>query len=125
MKTNELTGPALDWAVAKCEGLEVTVFDDVYSVDVILPSGDHFFPSTNWAQGGPIIEREEITLRHYPHFKSAIEHLPARWCAELDHVIGGLTYCAEAYGPTPLIAAMRCYVASKLGDEVDVPGELT
>ena len=27
-------------------------------------------------------------------------------------------------GPTPLIAAMRCYVASKLGDEVDVPEEL-
>jgi hypothetical protein len=30
----------------------------------------------------------------------------------------------SAYGPTPLIAAMRCYVASKLGDEVDVPEEL-
>ena len=27
-------------------------------------------------------------------------------------------------GPTPLIAAMRCYVASKLGDEVEVPVEL-
>ncbi len=27
-------------------------------------------------------------------------------------------------GPTPLIAAMRCYVASKLGDEVDIPEEL-
>ena len=28
------------------------------------------------------------------------------------------------YGPTALIAAMRCYVASKLGEEVDVPEEL-
>ena len=27
-------------------------------------------------------------------------------------------------GPTPLIAAMRCYVASKLGDDVDIPEEL-
>jgi hypothetical protein len=27
-------------------------------------------------------------------------------------------------GPTPLIAAMRCYVASKLGDEIDIPEEL-
>jgi hypothetical protein len=24
-------------------------------------------------------------------------------------------------GHTPLIAAMRCYVASKLGDEVEIP----
>jgi hypothetical protein len=28
------------------------------------------------------------------------------------------------YGDTPLIAAMRCYVASKLGDEVEIPKEL-
>jgi hypothetical protein len=30
----------------------------------------------------------------------------------------------KSYGPTPLVAAMRCYVASQLGDEVDVPDEL-
>jgi hypothetical protein len=34
-------------------------------------------------------------------------------------------YLVEECAPTPLIAAMRCYVASKLGDEVDVPDELT
>jgi hypothetical protein len=28
------------------------------------------------------------------------------------------------HGHTPLIAAMRCYVASKLGEEIDVPEEL-
>jgi len=37
---------------------------------------------------------------------------------QLDHDEG-------VYGPTPLIAAMRCFVASKLGEEVDVPQELT
>ena len=28
------------------------------------------------------------------------------------------------YGPTPLIAAMRCFCASKLGDEVEILPEL-
>jgi hypothetical protein len=27
----------------------------------------------------------------------------------------------EHDGQTPLIAAMRCYVASKLGDEIEIP----
>jgi hypothetical protein len=36
---------------------------------------------------------------------------------------GGEPY--EGTGSTPLIAAMRCYVASKLGDEVEIPKELT
>jgi hypothetical protein len=33
-------------------------------------------------------------------------------------------YKAEATGDTALEAAMRCYVASKLGDEVDIPDVL-
>ena len=32
--------------------------------------------------------------------------------------------CCATFGPTPLIAAMRCYVSGKLGDEVDIPEEL-
>jgi len=101
MKTNKLTGAALDWAVAKCEGLRTYV-------EVV----EGFKPSTDWAQGGSIIEREELTLSYSPY----------------DHVFYGRTrpWCAEKkgrmeYGPTPLIAAMRCYVASKLGDDVEVP----
>lgn len=31
---------------------------------------------------------------------------------------------SELIGPTPLIAAMRCYVASKLGDNVEIPEKL-
>lgn len=104
MKTSELTGAALDWAVAKCEGLRTYV-------EVV----EGFKPSTDWTQGGPIIEREELTLSHSPY----------------DHVFYGRTrpWCAEKkgrmeYGPTILIAAMRCYVASKLGDDVEIPAEL-
>ena len=98
LKTSELTGAALDWAVARCElGEAINEIDD-----------PHFY-STDWALAGPIIEREGITVRRYTD---------ALW----DASIGRLDYVAD--GPTPLIAVMRCYVASKLGDEVEVPDEL-
>lgn len=100
MKTNELTGAALDWAVAKCEG---TLHDDG-SVS------DYFQPSVDWEQGGAIIESEIIGLDY-----DAAEGWQAR---DFD------TQQITATGKTPLEAAMRCYVASKLGNEVEVPEEL-
>ena len=73
--------------------------------------------STDWAQGGPIIEREWLDVTPWPNESEESK----RWdCVQHD--------CNPPYqqfGPTPLIAAMRCYVASKLGEEVDVPEELT
>lgn len=96
IKTQDLTGPALDWAVEVAEKMTV--------------SQREFQPSTNWAQGGPIIEREGIEL-----FRNNEKDY---WFTSKTR--GG----AYGTGSTPLIAAMRCYVASKLGDEVDVPEEL-
>ena len=116
MKTSELTGAALDWVVAKCEGIGL----GPRGLVVYYYEGEPAMwrPSTDWAQGGPIIERELIDLRH-------IRTLPTMfWEAYTpapEHDDGEV--CVA--GPTPLIAAMRCYVASKLGDEVDVPEELT
>ena len=98
--TNELQGAALDWAVAKCEG---TLHDD-------NTASDYWQPSENWEQGGPIIERETIDI-------------------EWTGIPGAQFFCAiqgehEQSGDTPLVAAMRCYVESKLGDEVEIPEEL-
>jgi hypothetical protein len=77
-------------------------------------SGDLQF-STDWAQGGPIIEREEISIEYgRAEFKS-------EWIA---YKLGLPDEDNPQGGPTPLIAAMRCYVASKLGDEVEIPEEL-
>ena len=103
MKTNELTGAALDWAVAKCEGI---YFEDLEDFENSAPE------YSDWAQGGPIIEREGISLDQYHDFPN--------WAASCPPESG-----FNWFGPTPLIAAMRCYVASKLGDDVDVPEELT
>lgn len=72
--------------------------------------------STDWSQGGPIIERERIRIVPFPPSRTK-----EGWWAGFDYTTGASIGCA---GPTPLIAAMRCYVASKLGDEVDVPEEL-
>ena len=112
MKTSELTGAALDWAVAKCEGLPVT--EKHYDLRFI---DEHPF-SIDWAQGGPIIEREEIsTAKLEETLPDAMAPHPACWSGHIDGVF-------VRYGPTPLIAAMRCYVASKLGDDVEIPEEL-
>lgn len=120
MKTSELERAALDWAVAKCVGDGLADF---------TAAGWRFYPSTNWAQGGPIIEREHIALR--PTFTEGgyrtSESMDAVH-AKIELPNGAKVYDHEKsvweYGPTPLISAMRCYVASKLGDEIEIPNEL-
>ena len=109
VKTNELTGAPLDWAVAKCEGLLAFGYRKTDRFIIELSDGEfeEFCPSTDWAQGGPIIEREKITI-----FQTGKD-----W-------MGYIRHDTESFAPTPLIAAMRCYVASKLGDEVEIPEEL-
>lgn len=118
VKTSELIDAALDGVVAKCEALRGVEFGKgFYGEKLLLDEtgfGHRLSYSTNWAQGGPIIEREEIGSFHYIHGF----HGPT-WSASIGS--GGF----QQDGPTPLIAAMRCYVASKLGDTVDVPEELT
>jgi hypothetical protein len=111
MKTSELNGEALHFAVAVAEGWEDFDKDDSGftwhrekgSAWLTLAT---FRPSELWEQGGPIIEREKI-------------------CA--DYLVNGQWLAIsrsterQGYGPTPLIAAMRCLAASKLGDDVDIP----
>ena len=110
VKTNEITVAALDWAVAKCEGVGIGTRGFVIYYHEGEPA--MWQPSTDWAQGGPIIEREAITVSQ----GSPVHGLEWMACdAGSTHV---------QHGPTYLIAAMRCYVASKLGDTVKIPEEL-
>ena len=94
MKTSELNGTALDWAVAKALGEYKPVAVPAYSTD--------------WAQGGPLIEREGVGLAYDEE----------QWWARVEVFNGWWS------GDTPLIAAMRCYVVSKLGDAVEIPDRL-
>ena len=117
IKTSELTGPALDWAVAKCEGKGyelIGIKDDDDTEKFWLHTRRY---STDWAQGGPIIECEGLELSVHVIHNGVV----TSWASVKDWPS---TKQEGACGPTPLIAAMRCLVASKLGDEVDVPDEL-
>ena len=136
IKTRELQGAALDWAVAKCmTGGELFQSGRVAHAVVLHSVGGTvapyfinnngvircaFEPSTDWLQGGPIIEREGISI--------ARDAEDLCWQAVIDCHLGsmfGPNLCGSFWheSPTPLVAAMRCYVASKLGPEMDVPVE--
>ena len=119
MKVSELTGAALDWAVALIEYPEWKEqgYLEVFPHDLSFDDGTTYTPSTDWSQGGPIIEREKI--RVLPWERNAGEPMYGHWCA------GMWQTTLYGNGPTPLIAAMRCYCCSKLGETVEVPEELT
>ena len=111
IKTSELKGAALDWAVAQCEGEEVTLVKGQLETRW---TEDGWKPSTDWAQGGPIIEREKIDVR----YRIGV-NMTANIGGQYEQTAGH----RESANPM-LLAAMRCYVASKLGDEVEIPNEL-
>lgn len=127
MKTSELTGAALDWAVATAKNMNPALHKIqygepnkpfVYRNYVVIPmsNGDcwTFEPTVKWELAGWIIEREGISV--YRTENGSVLY----WVAEVYE--GNSLLKGE--GPTPLIAAMRCYVTSKFGDEVEVPEEL-
>lgn len=115
IKTAELEGDALDWVIAKIEGRIEDESDPTIPVAGREWDGEglewpvEYSPSTDWAQGGPILESENITVERWND-----EH---EWRAMQAGE-------STQYGETYLVAAMRCFVASKLGDEVEVPDGL-
>ncbi len=116
IKLSEATGPELDYLVARCERSDYAHGEYLYAVDgkiyqrgIGFATGPRY--STDWAQGGPIIERERISVRCWENTPTVHAYVPqsgADWTE----------------GPTPLIAAMRCYVISKLGKTAEVLEEL-
>lgn len=140
VKVSTLIGPALDWAVAKALDLPVVMLhglmwkvaaENNYKGDLAwhfearknepwIATGHGIEGSplpeygADWSQGGPIIEREIDQISRYEAYP---DYRADRFATD-DYED------CHAIGPTPLIAAMRCYVASKLGDEVEIPDEL-
>jgi hypothetical protein len=127
VKTADLSGPALDWAVGSVDsvyGLQVWHFTDgTLDIRFCEPETEDsprtltYSPSTDWAQGGALIEKYTVSIEYGVNQDS----FPG-WSA----IVGPVTYMQEpdAMGGTPLIAACRAIVAAKLGDVVSVPSEL-
>lgn len=125
VKAGDLTGVALDWAVAKCEGWTLRTgksswFGDDPWFERKDEGSTHRLAiwrrnySANWKLAGPIIEREQVQIDPLTRHRCKNSEWQAQvWCS-----------FSVATGPTPLIAAMRCYVAAKLGDEIEVPVDL-
>lgn len=115
MKTSELKHNALSFLISMIEmphlvwGETIGIHNASNQIVVPeLPEPDCYSPFANWAMFGPIIEREKISL-------ASPSPINSEWTALL------WLNKTKQDGPTPLIAAMRCFVASKLGDEVEIP----
>ena len=112
MNVDELTGADLNEAVAGCLGIVHTR----YKGQVVDQFWNPLMYDDDWSLAGPIIEREGMAL----NMEDTHEWRAAMWWDDEDSK-GDILMV----GPTPLIAAMRCYVISKLGDEVELPKELS
>lgn len=118
VKISELQGAALDWAVAKATGKFVTLSYAITPPHVMTSRDDERYqPSTDWAQGGPLIERYGISVRC---------HSDGNWVGS----VGESLFLTA--GETALIAAVRTIVAAMNntvaarteGNTVDIPDEL-
>lgn len=128
IKTADLTGIALDWAVARADGWADA--PNYFDIPTLARGAERKYRhqlayTTDWAHGGPIIEREGIGLTSEARDGSV-------WKAQLTYAREVLlrlpprlvyTYCLSR-GPTALVAAMRCFVLSKIGDYVDIPDSI-
>ncbi len=149
--TDQLEGEALDWAVAKLESeasppgmssAQVLLYRSIATKAFCYPK-DRIQYSSDWPHAGPIIEREDITVLcargEYQPAKSGTQQAYSKfWVAEKGKLSPSEIYGSQGddfgtcfqvdpdnmTGPTALVAAMRCYVASKFGPKVEVPEEL-
>lgn len=123
----QLNGPQLNWAVATLDGYRNLHFKhykssiDGHEAQWLIMShnnGDIDFSDldycNDWSLTGPIIEQERIAT--WSKFDEPNKQVV--WRAQYPDTSSHTT------GPSVLIAAMRCYVLSKLGEQIDIPAEL-
>ena len=120
IKTSELQGKALDYCVAVCEGHKFGIYAGGRIAKIYEGPPNWFEPSSNWSQGGPIIEREKIDVEYR---KQSFGDGDPHWYAIHPKNAGGLIRYSGR-GSNALQAVMRCYVASKMGEMVLIPDEL-
>jgi hypothetical protein len=133
MRVADLKGETLDLWVAKAEGYKLVsdpeeigratfgetapvIFRNNEGRLAVTGADLHglWSPSKYWAHGGPIIERAEIMI-----CKDGLDVWGAM-CGGIWHPNDESSIAQGGQqGTTPLIAAMRAYVASKFGDEVE------
>lgn len=121
VKVSELkVGPVLDWAVAKAIGQRVGIFDKlVFRVDPEDEDGQpqEYRPSTDWAQGGPLLDSNPIVYRHYEDGRIEACLMAGSFNTRRRRI-------AQQMGATILEAACKSIVASVFTTVVEIPDEL-
>lgn len=126
MKTQELTGALLDYWVARAQGRDVEIIDQGENpvspryYASLKPTGKVWWPSTHWVQGGPIIDDAHIELLYFGTKGHPGNPWEAQIGVDTHYIDQGAGEATR--GPTALVAAMRAYVVSKFGDEVEDMG---
>ncbi|MDG9785381.1 phage protein NinX family protein, partial [Metapseudomonas otitidis] len=123
LRTCDLIGAALDWAVAKAQGVEI----ELPCSDVVWAKyAGVYSPSTDWSQGGPLIDKMlksgKWEIIQWGNPGVALQNFDND-CLPVDGVSYGDKSILQS-GETVLIAACRAIVSAHLGDSVDVPAEL-
>lgn len=127
IKTAELTGAALDWAVAQVVGVKVITDPNSPRQRQMVEDAEAvngwycYSPSTDWSQGGPLIEKYHIT------FSSIWNGWHSRLFATIGFrrtISGENANGAGGKEFNYLLAACRAVVVAEMGDEVEVPQEL-
>ncbi|MDD2035934.1 DUF2591 domain-containing protein [Pseudomonas putida] len=132
VKTAELAGEALGWAVGKAEGLDLYLEPPGYNGvpwrvfsryrGEAIEHIKRYNPWEDWALGGPLAVKYQISLIPEAHEGPDGTELSERWRASVYYKAGehyGTDYCGTA-----LIAACQAVVATEFGDTVQVPKEL-
>lgn len=105
IKTSELDGHALNWTVATCKNLGTTMHRGVLYFDGCDIEADFF---SNWELGGPILDEEHMEFDY----------------DEATQIYSAYDGIHSGQGKTHLISGLRCFVVSRMGDEVDVPDHI-
>lgn len=134
VKTAELFGPALDWAVAKVEGI---TYDAHYlRMTLFNPEGteyksiSNFRPSADWGHGGPLIQKYGVLLSpprsmmHVNGGPNAGWQEVGRWGSTIFGKNRKYRRACFDHETEPLVAAMRAIVQFELGDTIEIPAEL-
>lgn len=114
--TRHLTGNALNFAVVYARSLEATGGKPVLARDLAHKALDNGICqyTTSWADAGPLIKSDKIALDWSEG---------NNWCASSDASVDA--YPVVMSDEEPLVAAMRAFVAGRLGGMVDVPEKVS
>lgn len=134
VKTADLIGPALDYAVAVATGYYMQEnLRHLGPVTHDTRDPEAWRPSANWAHGGPLIEKYKVMLspptsavhRNFGYMDKRNGYYEAGgWGSTIFGKERKHRRTAFNHPDSPLIVAMRAIVQFELGDTVQVPKEL-